>query len=231
MANPEVISFIKDAVAKNIPETQIRENLQKNGWDNNEIQDAFLNLTTPTSQNTELNAPIKHVTTGAHGMWDAFEHILLFISLYFLASSVALTLHLYVDKWLPGVLNDATDYYSTASYLMSSNDTLQTITLRGYLASLLVSCPLFIFFFLNITKRTLKDPTMRNIRSRKILIYITLIIAFLIMLGHVTYLVYALLSGNVDLNLLLHFFVTIFVNGIIFVYYLLQVKQDRRIHA
>src|SRR3989344_1672000 len=68
-------------------------------------------------------------------MWDAFEHVLMFISLYVLSTSIALTLYFFADKWFPGVTNES--YYRSPGL----ND-LQSNLLRGYLAALIVSFPL-----------------------------------------------------------------------------------------
>ncbi|OGH39152.1 MAG: hypothetical protein A3B44_01900 [Candidatus Levybacteria bacterium RIFCSPLOWO2_01_FULL_38_21] len=157
-------------------------------------------------------------------MWDAFEHILMFISLYVLATSIALTLYFFIDKWFPGVTTES--YYRSSS----SND-LNLNLLRGYLAALIVSFPLFAFFFLHITKRTMLNPTIRSIKSRKILIYITLVVAFIIMLYNIISTVYNLLSGNITFNFVLHLLITLSVTGIVFVYYLYQVREDRKINV
>ncbi len=223
MVNAEIVAYIQKAKEQKMPEEQMRTDLLKSGWNDVEVQEAFDSFS--NTKKPSLLPPVKHVAVVSHGMWDAFEHILLFISLYVMSSSIALILHVFVDKWLPGVL---TNNYSGYGYFFSF---AEDFFLRSYLASLIVALPLFIFFFLDITKRTMKDTSMRNIRARKILIYITLVIAFLIMFSHVIGVLYAFISGNVDLNIFLHLLVTLFVNGIIFIYYLLQIKQDRRLNA
>ncbi len=164
------------------------------------------------------------VKTSSTTMWDAFEHILMFISLYVMATSIALTLYFFADKWFPGVT--AESYYRSSSW----ND-LKLNLLRGYLAALIVSFPLFAYFFLHITKRTMLNPAMRSIKSRKTLIYITLIVAFIIMLVNIVSTVYNLLSGNITLNFVLHLLITLSVTGVIFVYYLYQVREDRKINV
>lgn len=154
-------------------------------------------------------------------MWDAFEHILMFISLYVMATSIVLVLYYFIDKWFPGVTQDRYSY---------SNNDWQLGVLRGYLAALIVSYPLFAFFFINTIKRTISNPLLRTIKTRKVLIYFTLIVTFIIMLIYVIQLVYKLLSGDVTVNFILHLLALFSVTGIIFVYYILQVKGDRKIN-
>lgn len=169
---------------------------------------------------------IDQPTTAKQGstMWDAFEHILLFISLYTMATAIALILHTFVDKWLPGVQADLySNYYSNSDW--------QSVLLRGYTAALIVSLPVFSFLFLDLVKRMNKNPHLRTIKSRRVLIYITLVITFIIMLGNVISAVFTLLGGNITVNFLLHLFVTIAVSGIIFAYYFHEVREDRKLHV
>ena len=214
----ELSEYIKKARAKNISDSEITNSLLKTGWGNEDIREALSNkfsLEAPTPQGLEV--PIK---TTHYGMWVAFEHILLFISLYVMATSLALTLHTFVDKWFPGVPVDG----SFGRYI----DTFRSTLLRGYLASLIVSTPMFSLFFLHITKRTKEEPNMRSLRARKILIYITLVGTFLFLLYSLIKIIYAFLDGNITFNFILHFLVTSGVSGIIFAYYLNEVKEDRK---
>lgn len=218
----ELADYIKKARAKKLSEEKIKNMLVEYGWALSDIEEALQkdDELTPPSPNQSKVLPIHKNNT----MWDTFEHILLFISLYVMAGAIALILHFFVDKWSPGI---STNIYG---YFPSSSDWDLTM-FRGYLASLIVSMPLFIYFFLQIAKRTAQNPNLRELKSRKILIYITLTGTFIIMLFNIISIVYNFLGGNVSLNFLLNFIISISVSGIIFVYYSLQVKEDRKLHA
>lgn len=173
-------------------------------------------------------------------LWNAFEQVLLFISLYVLATSVSLIIHALIDKWLPGVSADGSGYDGSPFgwlllYLFGGssldNGNIQDALLRGYLSALFVSLPIFDWLFLDIAKRTLKAPEIASQRSRKILVYITLVLTFFIMLFNLISLINSLLNGNVTINFVLHFLDTVGISGLIFAYYLFQVKTDRNIHA
>lgn len=155
--------------------------------------------------------------------WDTFEHILMFITLYVVSISLALVLYSLVDKWFPG-LNPSLNRFS------SGFNTSQADSLRWYLALLIVSYPLFAFFFLNVTKRTIANPLLRNIDIRKILIYLTLFVTFIIMFYNVFYTVYSFLNGNIYPNFLLHLATTLGISGTIFVYFAYQVREDRKLN-
>lgn len=68
----------------------------------------------------------------------------------------------------------------------------------------------------------------RNLRSRKILIYITLIGTFLILLGNVIVTCYDLLAGNITENIIRHLLVTLLIAGPIFFYFFSEVKNDKK---
>jgi hypothetical protein len=229
MSNDEITAYIISSKKRGVSEDEILEKLKKLGWTREEITKAFANLPISSenslTSNTQQN-PVPATPKQSSGMWDAFEHILLFISLYIMAMDIAAILNYFVDKWFPGVVVNNNSY----NYLMSNSDWQLTL-LRCYLAALIVSVPLFSFFFLDITKRTLKNPLIRHIKARKILIYFTLIITFLIMIGEIIGILYTLLSGNVTLNFILHFTVTLLVSGTVFTYYFWQIKEDRKINA
>ena len=155
-----------------------------------------------------VNLPVKE------SLWDTFEHILLFISLYVFAIAFTLMLHQFIDGISPAAENtNALRYVS--KYLV-----------RGYLASLIVS-----FFFLRVKKRAQKNPDVRHLASRKRLIYFTMIVAFIIVLFNITSIIYNFLSGNVTLNFLLHFAATVGVASIIFAYLLNEIKEERKAYA
>lgn len=154
-------------------------------------------------------------------LWLTFEYIILFIALY--ASSISLggIAHSAVDQFFPD--NTNVNIYSSSEYNLG--------TLRGYIAAIIVFYPVFSLLFLHLKKLELSTPQLKNIKARKTCIYITLIITFIITAVSVTTTLYGFLSGATTSNSLLHFFATLFIAGGVFVYYLWEVKEDRKIHA
>lgn len=208
--------YIKKLRTQNVPDDQIKQSLLSVGWS---IPDVITALYPPPAPDSGISNPPRPNSKGVHSMWDAFEHILLFISLYVLAVSITLILHFFIDFWLPGITEERMYSYSSASWRFSM--------LRGYTSAVIVAYPLFTFFFWRLTKRTLNTPSLRTLKSRKFLIYFTLVITFLIMLGYVIAAIYNFLNGNLTFNFILHIITTITVAGIVFGYYLQQVREDR----
>jgi hypothetical protein len=212
--------FIKQAQMLNLSDADITTSLVKAGWNQKDIDATFAELKTLTPPASPLTVPTLSVPAPVHtSLWDSFEHILLFISLYIMATSLGLVLHTYIDQWFPE-FSVYTNHYNNSSY--------KNTFLLMSLASLIVSFPLFAFFFLDIHKRTLKNTGIRRNTSRKVLIYLTLVVTFIVMLMSLISLVFGLLNGNVNLNFLCKFLVTVAISSLIFGYYLTQVKEDRK---
>ena len=213
--------YLKTAREKGLSEDEIGNKLRASGWTSEQIQKVLqseeddLIPSPPPSGSSQL-----HVATYSDDVsaWDTFEHVLLFISLYIFSTSLVNVLHALVDVWMPPI---------SLTGRILSNDSWTHTRLTIFGASLLVSFPFFAFFFSHVTKRTLENPHIRQLRARKNLIYITLVIAFLVMMYNIIWLVYNMLSGNITINFLINFSTTIIIFGIMFLYYLLQVKMGK----
>jgi hypothetical protein len=217
----DVQEFLSSARKKGLPDDEIENKLQASGWTKEQAHVLLhpdsdeLVAPPPPGSNSSL-----HLSTYSDDVsaWDTFEHVLLFISLYIFSTSLVNVLHALVDSWMPPI--------SLTSGLYTTDWWTHTrLTIFG--ASLLVSFPFFAFFFSDVARRTLKNPHIKQLRSRKNLTYITLVIAFLVVMYNIIWLVYNLLSGNVSENFLINLATTLVVFGVIFLYYLLQVKSDR----
>jgi len=209
-----LITYIAEARSKKIPDDQIKKALIDAGWPQDQVSQAFSPVDSYPPVPPSPPA-IAHV-----GMWTGFLYIIFFISLYILASSMAGIFHGWVDQLIPSPDSSTSSFYAIFS--------TSTIIIRGYLAALIVSYPIFITLALVLKKQITHQPEIRNIRSRKILIYITLVGTFLIILGHIITYIYGFLSGDVTTNTLGHLLVTLFIAGSIFGYFLNEVKNDRK---
>lgn len=202
--------YIEQAKAKNIPDDKIRETLVHAGWPVNEVELAFK----PKSEEVLIPPPpVPHL-----GMWTGFLYILFFIALYTLATSMGGLFHIWVDKLFPNP-----DRTSSFSYFSWDN----TYLIRTYLSSIIVAYPIFAYLSWVLNKQLGDKPIVRNIRSRKILIYITLIVSFLIIFGNIIKTIYDYLDGSITMNSVGHLLVTLLVAGGIFGYFLSVIKDDK----
>lgn len=162
-------------------------------------------------------------------MWDNLEYALMFISMYILGTTIGLFLHYYVDKFFPPITSGDGSYsLFTWIFALSSGDSYGGGGILPALsAALIVTFPLFAFFFLHTTRRAQQYPEIRHLKLRKGLIYNTLVITFLFMLYKLITLVYGSLTGNFSLNFILHFLVTVGINALIFSYFFFGIRTEK----
>src|SRR3989338_10542696 len=155
-------------------------------------------------------------------LWLTFEYVILFIALYASTISLAgITSHA-IDQFIPDSTNLTNIIYQSE---------FERGMLRGYIATIIVFYPVFSLLFLHLKKLELANPQLKSIKARKMCIYITLIVTFLITAANITSTLYGFLAGTTTSNSLLHFIASLFISGGVFVYYLWQVKDDRKINA
>lgn len=210
MAIESLSEYIKICKDNNVSDNVICDNLVDAGWNKKIVNKAL-------AGNIDVPTPPEN-SKGSHSMWDAFEHILMFISMYIFAFSLGLLLFYFVDKAFPEISEYSYTYDDSSEFI-------------GYLSALIVSFPLFSFFFVRITKKTITNPNIRNLLIRKLIIYGTLIIAFVTILIQIISLIYNFLDGNIDFNFVLKFLTISSITTVIFTYYLNQIKEDRKINA
>ena len=209
-------NYIITSRKDNLTDDQIEANLVAAGWSHSLVKQTLDQLKSPS------NIPHPPSIAPVSNMWDSFEHILLFITLYILAISMTMMFHVIIDHYYPAPkLDDIGYYYGTfVGYFTRS-------FISYYLAGLIVTYPIFSVLFLQVTKRTINNPGLRQLRARKILTYLTLVVTFLILIGQLINLVIKFIDGNTSLNFFLHLFATVTISGAMFSYYYLQVKHDR----
>lgn len=213
MAHPELTKYVANAREQKVSDNAIKDQLIKAGWPEAEVTDAI----SPKTSSSLLPPP---PPLPQFGMWVGFQYVILFISLYVTATALGGILHEAVNQFIPDQLNDLNNY----SYGGSYDDFL----LKCYIAGLLVGFPIFAPLFLYMKSQLAKKPGIKNLRIRKQLIYITLVLTFVIMIGHVITTIYGLLDGKASPNSFGHLGVTFLVAGSIFGYLLMEVKEDRK---
>lgn len=193
---------------------------------NNAAQTRFPSAEVSSSEIKISNSQDSAINNPNLGMWIGFIHIVYFVSLYFLATSSANILHEYVNRFVKDPLEIET---ASRSYFgLFGLGSFKDYWLRFNLASLLVSFPIFIFFFLYTKSLILKNPKIADLRSRHILIYTTLIGTFLFFNYALIKVLYAFLDGSLTTRSILHALISISVSSLIFIYYLFMVKGDRK---
>lgn len=147
---------------------------------------------------------------------DVFLHLLAIISLYVSAGSFVALLFQYINISFPDLLQQG-DYYLRSAYS----------SIRWAIATLIVVFPVYIFTNWLLGKDYAKNPSHRDLRVRKWLIYLTLFAAALFIIGDLIALIYNFLEGELTVRFFLKIAVVFLVAGAIFWYYLMDIRKER----
>lgn len=211
MSNPSVISYITQLRAANVSDTAIRDELLKSGWGKDEVDGAL----SPT-----LTAPSIHVPpppVPRFSMWINFQYILLFVTLWIWTVALGGIWNYAIDKHIP-------DKLAQSGYFSSVYSTV----LQGYLAAIIVAFPFFVILFLSLSKLLTVNPAIRNLKTRKFLMYFTVIVNFLYMLCQLIITVFGFLGANISTTAFPHLLVNLLIPGAVCTYLLIEVREDRR---
>jgi len=144
---------------------------------------------------------------------DLFLHLLTIVTLYWSATSFVTLLWQYINKFFPNVLE-----YRSYDYF--------TGPMRFAIASLIIVFPIFILVSWVLNKIYLKEYAVRESKIRKWLIYLTLFIASLIIIGDLVSVLNALLNGDLTTRFILKALSILLVSVLVFWYYLDDVRRE-----
>lgn len=143
---------------------------------------------------------------------DVFSYLLMIAMLYVGVISFVGLLWQYVEVKFPDALNF---YYSSASG-----------AIRGHISALLIVWPVMIFMTWLIGKDLQKDPTKKDSRIRKWLLYLTLFLAAITIIVDLITLTNSFLSGEITTRFVLKVLVVLIVAVAVFAYYLWELRRD-----
>jgi hypothetical protein len=229
--NTSLERYIITARAKGHTDNQIKGDLLEAGWDEDlvtgglkEAGDLVPPPPPPSSTHAkpakdtksaagaktlETDSADKFVKVVPYRSTAGLEYLILFISLWVAAMSLAAVLHGIVDM----TFGKGDSFYEGVNSFAT--------------AALIVSLPIFSFLFLRLKKQEMVNPDIRRDVNRKNAVQLTLVVTFLIGLGKTIFYIYQLLNiGNSDVSgvgvfasELLHTIITVGISGLIFVYY------------
>jgi hypothetical protein len=201
----EISSFVKEALGKGLSRTDIAGALGKAGWPKDEI-DVALGLYADVP--FPVPVPRRKPYLSAR---EAFIYLLLFVCLYISAYNFGSLLFSFINTWFPDAVQG---YYGDNSGM------------RFSIASLIVAFPLYLWLSSLTQKAIAKDKEKRGSKIRKWLTYITLFVAASVIIGDTIALLFSLLGGELTLRFTLKVLVIMFIAGLIFGYYLWDLRKD-----
>ncbi len=144
---------------------------------------------------------------------DLFLHLLAIVTLYWSCISFVTLLWQYINYFFPDILNYG--YYS--GYLS---------LIRFSVSSLIIVFPVFILVSWWLNKIYSREYAVRESKIRKWLIYLTLFIASLVIIGDLISIINTLLGGEITIRFILKALSILFVAALVFGYYLDDVRKE-----
>ncbi len=204
----ETTSFVKEALSAKLPRPEIAAALKKAGWADDEIASA---ISAYADVDFPIPVPRRRPYLSAR---ETFVYLLLFLCLYLSAWSFGSLLFDLINRAFP----DALDYYASGN----------SEQLRLSISMLAVSFPIYIWLTTMTRRWITADPNKRDSKNRKWLTYLTLFVAAGIMIGDTITLLYNMLGGELTTRFCLKVFVILLIAGMIFGYYLWDLRQGEQ---
>jgi len=160
--------------------------------------------------NTQLSNPPSPEASARRGRnlpRDVFLHLFVIVTLYWSAISFITLSWQFINYFLPDVLSYR--YYPDLSG-----------PIRFSVASLIIIFPLFILASWYLNKIYRREVVVRDSKVRKWLIYLTLFVASMVIVGDLVTVIYSFLGGDVTIKFILKALSVLIVLGFVFGYYL-----------
>jgi len=149
-----------------------------------------------------------------------FLHLFVIIMLYATTINFLTLLFQYINVWIPDPLSEI-GYYSASRYYD---------IIRFALSSFIIVFPVFILTSWFLNRNYSKNPAVFDMKIRKWLIYFTLFVAALVIIGDLVRIVFVFLEGEITLRFTLKALSVLLVTGLIFGYYLWNVRRTKPFH-
>jgi len=141
---------------------------------------------------------------------DVFMRLLNIIALYASATSVLILLFQYINVYFPDILNP---YFDLGS------------PIRWAIASLIIIFPVFLWTSIFLQKDIEQNPQKSELKIRKWLLYFTLFVAAIIIIGDLVTLIYNFLQGELTVKFSLKILSVLAVAASVFGYYLYELRR------
>jgi uncharacterized membrane protein len=209
--NDELISFVKEGLARGVSRPEMEAALAQAGWQAAEIREAlagFADVPFP------IPVPRPRPYLSAR---DAFLYLVVFSALYTVAFNFGSLVFALIDRLMP---DPALDRQVPPEFLAQA--------IRWPVSALVVATPAFLWVSSIVAREVRREPTKRSSKVRRWLTYMTLFVAAGVMAGDVMALVYNLLGGELTARFFLKAAVVALISGTVFGYYLFDLRVDEQ---
>lgn len=206
-AEEELSSFVREALTKGLPRTQIEEVLLKAGWEPAQVRGA---LAAYADLDFPLPVPRPKPYLSAR---EAFLCLVLFTALYLSAFHLGSLLFQFVERVLPDPADVGLHFREA---------------IRWSVSFLIIAFPLFLYTARALARSAARDPAKQLSKVRKWLTYLTLFLAAGTLVGDCTALVFNLLGGELTLRFILKVLIVGTLAGGIFGHYLGELRREEQ---
>ena len=200
--NEELTTFVRDALARGVPRTEIEAVLTQSGWSKSQAKEA---LTAFAEVPFAIPVPRPRPYTDAR---EAFLYGILFLALYVGAFHLGALVFVLIERAFP-----------EGARMIDLRDMI-----RGPVSVLVAALPVFIYAS-RLTARDIRlDPSKRVSEVRTKLTFFTLFLAAAVMIAVVAGLVYGFLGGELTVRFILKALTAVTIAGAIFRYYIVDIR-------
>lgn len=148
---------------------------------------------------------------------DVFMYLLSVVTLVVSAIFFGMLLFQYINIYFPDIVNDY--YFSPSNYFGA---------IRQALATLVVVFPVFFWVSWFLKKDIKEFPEKRELKIRKWLLYLTVFVAALVIIGDLVTLINTFLNGELTTRFVLKVISILFIAGSVFSYYFLELRTAKK---
>jgi hypothetical protein len=202
--------FVREALARGQSKDSIAAALAKAGWPEDDARSALA-----AYADVDFPVPVPRPRPYLSAR-EAFLYLVLFTCLYISAFNFGVLLFQFIERAFPDALNAPYGYDGSLS------------AIRFSVSALIIAFPLYLWLTRLFARAFAKDPAKRGSKIRKWLSYITLFIAASVIIGDLIALIFNLLGGELTTRFFLKMLSILLIAGMIFGYYLWELRQDEK---
>lgn len=210
--NEELLAFVRDALGRGLPRTQIQDALGKAGWTAEQARAALAAFA-----DVEFPIPVPRAQPYLSAK-EAFVYLVLFSTLYMSAYYLGSLVFDFINRAFP----------DPAQQTFAGSEEYARQSMRWAVSALVVAFPVFLYTTLLTDRAVRRDPVRRASKVRRWLTYLTLFIAASALIGDVTTLVYNALGGELTVRFILKILTVALIAGTAFTYYLRDLRLDEK---
>jgi hypothetical protein len=203
-SSEDLTSFVREALARNLPRERIEAALLSAGWPRERVARA---LGAFAAVDFPLPVPKPQPYLSAR---EAFLYLLLFTTLFLSAFHLGSALFELIERAFPD----------------PAGPTFSARSLRWSLAYVIVAFPVYALLTVRQERELRRDPIKRASRIRKWLTYLTLFVAAGFVIGDLVAVVGHVLEGELTVRFLAKVLVVGVLSGTAFAYYLRDLREE-----